>query len=450
MNAQPRRITIVGAGLGGALLANYLGRAGQSVDLYELRPDPRRRGFVGGRSINLAISERGLHALRGIGLEAEILRMAVPMRGRMIHARDGALRFQPYDRDPARCINSISRGGLNIALLDAAAKYENVRMRFGCKCVDVDLDAGAAHFVDEATGEQLASAGDALIGADGAFSAVRRAMQRLDGFACSQEALEHGYKELHIPPADGGGFRMERNALHIWPRKAFMTIALPNADGSFTVTCFWPLKGENSFERLRTPEDLRQFFTQQFPDALPLMPTLEQDFFANPTGSLTTIRCGPWHFRDKVLLIGDAAHAIVPFYGQGMNAAFEDCVALSECLARHGDGLGEAFAEFYALRKPNADAIADLALENFIEMRDKSASRVFRAYKHMERTLHGLLPGIYTPLYTMISFTTIPYAEARRRARQQDVIVVAAAVLATLLDVLVLLAAGWWAWMTWT
>lgn len=448
--AQDGSFTIVGAGLGGALLANYLARAGYEVELFELRPDPRQAGFARGRSINLAISERGIHALRGVGLAERVLEMAVPMRGRMIHNRDGRLSFQPYDRDPARCINSISRGGLNLALLHAASAHANVRMHFEYRCTEVDLESGQARFCHVRTGETILSRGAALIGADGAFSAVRRAMLRLERFNYSQEYLAHGYKELHIPPAAGGGFRLEPNALHIWPRRAFMTIALPNRDGSFTVTCFWPLEGENSFERLRSDADVLRFFEQEFPDALPHMPTLVEDFRANPIGSLVTIRCGPWHVRDRVLLIGDAAHAIVPFYGQGMNAAFEDCTVLAECLRRNGRDTAAAFAEFYALRKPNADAIADLALENFVEMRDKSASRAFRAYKHMERTLHGLLAGWYTPLYTMISFTTIPYAEARRRARRQDRIVAAAVALGVLLDLLVLLLAGWWAWRTWS
>lgn len=444
--AERPKIVIAGAGLAGALLANYLGRAGCEVDLYERRGDPRSGEAGGGRSINLAISERGLHALRGIGLEGRILEMAVPMRGRMIHARDGALSFQPYDRDPRRCINSISRGGLNRALIEAAAAHPGVRLHFHQRCVDADLDAPAARFRDERDGRESEVACDLLIGADGAFSAVRRAMQRLDRFNYSQSYLDHGYKELHIPPAEGGGFRMERNALHIWPRRAFMMIALPNPDGSFTATCFWPLEGENSFANLRSAEDVRGFFEEQFPDALSMMPTLAEDFFANPTSTLVTIRCGPWHHRDRAVLLGDAAHAIVPFYGQGMNAAFEDCVALDACLRESPSDRAAALAAFYQRRKPHADAIADLALENFIEMRDKSGSRVFQAYKKMERTLHGLIPEWYTPLYTMVSFTTIPYAEARKRARRQDRWVYGTIVAGVVLDVLVIVVAVVWAW----
>ncbi len=444
-----RSFTIVGAGLGGALLANYLAQAGHDVELYERRPDPRAAGYQGGRSINLAISERGLNALRGVGLDRQVLAMAVPMPGRMIHARDGSLRYQPYDRDPTRCIHSLSRGGLNLALIEAAGRHERVRMFFEHKCTDADLDSGVARFEDARTGRIVQSSGDAVIAVDGAFSAVRRAMLRLDRFDYSQHHLAHGYKELHIPPADDGGFRMRRDALHIWPRRSFMTIALPNPDGSYTVTCFWPLEGEDSFASLRCDDDVLQFFHREFPDAVPLLPTLLEDFRRNPVGSLMTVRCGPWNYRDKVLLMGDAAHAIVPFYGQGANAAFEDCVALSECLKRHNADVGAAFAELYAIRKPNAEAIADLALQNFIEMRDKSGSAVFRAYKQMERTLHGLAPQWYTPLYTMVSFSTIPYAEARRRARLQDRVVFGLMALATLLDVVVLVAAalGLWSWL---
>jgi kynurenine 3-monooxygenase len=430
------RTTLIGGGLGGALLATYLGQAGYEVDLYERRPDPAAGNMIGGRSINLAISVRGLHALREVGLADETLRSAIPMRGRMIHGPRGDLHFQPYDKDPTRCINSMSRAGLNAAMLAAAQRCPGVRVHFNCRCVDVDLEEAAAEIVraDPAEPgraiETLRTAGDVLIGIDGAYSAVRRAMQRLDRFDYEQCYLPHGYKELSIPPAGGGGFRMEPHALHIWPRRSYMMIALPNPDGSFTCTLFYHFEGPESFAELRSDEDVRRFFEQQFPDAVPLMPTLLGDFRANPTGSMITVRASPWYYRDRVALVGDAAHAVVPFYGQGANAAFEDCTVLSECVGAYAPNWGRVFAEYHARRKPHVDALANLALENFIEMRDKTGSRAFRAYKKLDRTLHRSLPGIYTPLYTMVSFTRTPYADAVRRARLQDRVLTIAAVVA--------------------
>lgn len=436
--AEPR-IVIAGAGLSGALLAAFLARRGGQVDLFERRGDPRGGPAGGGRSINLAISERGLNALRVIGLEDEVLRTAVPMRGRMIHGPDRSLKFQPYDRDPARHINSISRGGLNRFLIESAARHENVKLRFDARCTGADLETATASFEDANTGEAFEARGDLLIGADGAFSAVRGAMQRLDRFDYSQSYLTHGYKELSIPPAHGGGFRMEPNALHIWPRRSFMMIALPNIDGSFTCTCFWPFEGAHGFARLQTPELIRAYFEEQFPDALPLMPTLVEDFQQNPTSSLVTVRCAPWHYRDRVALVGDAAHAIVPFFGQGMNAAFEDCVVLDECLREHGEDRAAALAEYTRRRKRNGDAIAALAIQNFVEMRDKAGRPLFRARKALERLLHGVAPSAYVPLYTMVSFTNVPYAEAVERARRQDQIVYRALLVLAALIVLSIL-----------
>ena len=266
--------------------------------------------------------------------------------------------------------------------------------------------------------------GDAVIGVDGAFSAVRQSMQRqMADFQYDESYLAHGYKELTIPPASDGGWRMEKNALHIWPRKSFMMIALPNPDGSFTCTLFWEFKGLRSFETMKSDEEIRGFFAEEFPDAVPLMPTLLEDFRQNPTGSLVTVRCAPWFYQDKVALVGDAAHAVVPFYGQGMNAAFEDCVVLDECLAASPQDRKRAFADYFERRKVNADALADLAVENFVEMRDKTASKSFRAKKKVDHWLEAALPGIYLPLYTMVTFTRMPYARAANRARLQDALV---------------------------
>jgi kynurenine 3-monooxygenase len=434
------RFTLIGSGLAGGLLAAYLGRRGYAVDLYERRADPREGNIVGGRSINLALSTRGIHALEQLGIADEVLKRAIPMRGRMIHSAgtgSGALHFAPYDVDPNKCINSIERAALNTTVIEAAQRYPNVRVHFNHRCTDVDLDSATAQLLNtnnssvvagvspSNTKDQLVTArGDAVIGVDGAFSAVRQSMQlRLGRFEYDESYLPHGYKELTIPPGPDGSWQMEKNALHIWPRKSFMMIALPNPDGSFTCTLFWEFEGPRSFATTKTDDDIRRFFNEEFPDAVPLMPKLLEEFRNNPTGSLVTIRCAPWYYRDKVALIGDAAHAVVPFYGQGMNAAFEDCVVLDECLAKFPDKRERAFAEYFLKRKENADALADLAIDNFIEMRDKTASRTFRTKKKLDHFLEAVLPGVYLPLYTMVTFTRIPYAEAARRARRQNRIV---------------------------
>ncbi|MFZ1220092.1 MAG: NAD(P)/FAD-dependent oxidoreductase [Chthoniobacterales bacterium] len=425
------KFVLIGSGLAGGVLAAYLGRRGDEVELYERRADPREGNIVGGRSINLALSTRGIHALHQLGIAAEVLQHAIPMRGRMIHDKSGELHFSPYDRNPKKFINSIGRAALNTTVIEAALRHPSVRVHFNHRCTGVELDSATAHLVSGGAAgvspadQQLITArGDAVIGVDGAFSAVRQSMQKqIGGFQYNESYLPHGYKELTIPPAPDGSWRMEKEALHIWPRKSFMMIALPNPDGSFTCTLFWEFKGPRSFESTRTDDDVRRFFDEEFPDAVPLMPSLAEDFRENPTGSLVTIRCAPWFYRDKVALVGDAAHAVVPFYGQGMNAAFEDCVVLEECLAEFSDNRKLAFAHYFSRRKENTDALADLAVENFIEMRDKTASKRFRAKKKLDHWLEGVLPGIYLPLYTMVTFTRIPYAEAARRARIQNVIV---------------------------
>src|SRR2546426_3069499 len=426
------KFVLIGSGLAGGLLAAYLGRRGYDVDLYERRADPREGNIVGGRSINLALSTRGIYALEELGIANEVLRHAIPMRGRMIHDKCGVLHFSPYDRDPNKFINSIGRAALNTTVIEAAQRYPNVRVHFNHRCTDVDLDSATADLVPSSVEAAVSAAnpqpqatiqarGDAVIGVDGAFSAVRQSMEKkIAGFEYDESYLAHGYKELTIPPAADGSWRMEKEVLHIWPRKSFMMIALPNPDGSFTCTLFWEFEGPRSFATTKTDDDVRRFFDEEFPDAVPLMPRLLEDFRQNPTGSLVTIRCAPWYYRDKVCLLGDAAHAVVPFYGQGMNAAFEDCVVLDERLEKFQNNRERAFAEYFSRRKENADALADLAIGNFIEMRDKTTSRTFRAKKKIDHALEALLPGIYLPLYTMVTFTRIPYAEAARRARLQD------------------------------
>src|SRR5438445_2631935 len=419
------KFVLIGSGLAGGLLAAYLGRRGYDVDLYERRADPREGNIVGGRSINLALSTRGIYALEQLGIADEVLRHAIPMRGRMIHDKSGVLHFSPYDRDPNKFINSIGRAALNTTVIQAAQRNPSVRVHFNHRCTDVDLDSTTANLVPSWVEAAVSAANcdhqiiraraDAVIGVDGAFSAVRQSMEKkIAGFEYDESYLAHGYKELTIPPAADGSWRMEKEVLHIWPRKSFMMIALPNPDGSFTCTLFWEFEGPRSFATTKTDDAICRFFDEEFPDAVPLMPSLLDDFKTNPTGSLVTIRCAPWFYKDKVALVGDAAHAVVPFYGQGMNAAFEDCVVLDECLAEFPDNRERAFAEYFSRRKENADALADLAVENFVEMRDKTASRTFRAKKKLDHLLEAALPGIYLRHYTMVTFTRISSSEPAR------------------------------------
>lgn len=408
---------VVGAGLGGSLMATLLSRAGHRVELVERRGDPRVGPADAGRSINLAISARGLHALEQVGLKERVLDLGIPLRGRMIHPVSGPLAFQPYGTG-GQAINSVSRAALNQVLL-GAAESAGAFVTWNRRCTGLDLPRGGAVTVNAGTGEDPRHHEGLIIGADGAYSAVRGHLQRGDRFDFSQSYLTHGYKELSIPAGAGGSHVLEKHALHIWPRGGYMMMAMANLDGSFTVTLYLAHEGPDSFAGLDTPAALTEFFATRFPDAVPLMPDLAGEFFANPTGSLVTIRCRPWHHGGDAVLLGDAAHAIVPFFGQGANAAFEDCLALSAVLTRHSTDPGRAFAEYESERRPHADAIADLAIANFYEMRDKVASAWFRLEKRAEKWLHKLFPAWFIPLYTMISFTTIPYAEARDRARRQ-------------------------------
>ncbi len=421
--ADRAEFTIVGAGLAGALMACYLGRAGRRVEVYERRPDPRTGAQDHGRSINLALSVRGIDALRRVGLADAVLRDAIPMRGRLIHSPTGTLSFQPYGKDDSESINSVARAGLNLTLVNVAAQYDSVRLFFGRRCTDIDLPTATVELLDTTTSAPLKVACESVIGADGAYSVVRARMQKRDRFNYSQEYLSHGYKELTIPPGPGGAFALEKHALHIWPRHSFMMIALPNRDGSFTCTLFWPYDGPDGFAAIQTEADLRHFFERHFPDALPLMPNLAEDFFKNPVGPLLTVRCNPWHADGRVVLLGDACHAVVPFLGQGMNAAFEDCTVLDRCLADHPGDRAAAFRAYEHERKENTDALADLCVDNFLEMRDRVSSPLFRLRKHLDVLLHRLFPRWYLPLYTLVTFTTTPYAAARRRARRQERVV---------------------------
>ncbi len=417
--SNPGRVGIVGAGLAGCLLATLLARRGVDVDVYERRADPRRAGAERGRSINLAISARGLDALGRVGLDERTLADALPMRGRTLHSPTGALAYQSYSADGRRAINSISRAGLNHALLDRAEESPGVRLHFGHRLTGVDADTG------ELTFDGRAARADVVLGADGAYSAVRRSIQ--GGMDLHQDFLPHGYKELTIPARDGE-FALDPASLHIWPRGASMMIALPNTDRSFTCTLFW---AKADFAALETPEKVVAAFRERYPDAVALMPTLAADYLANPVGSLVTVRCRPW-VRGRVALVGDAAHAIVPFFGQGANCAFEDCVELDRSLTATGGDWPAALARYQERRKANADAIADMALENFVEMSEKVASPVFRGQTRLRHALERVLGGRYVSRYELVSFTTIPYAEIEGRIRRQDRTVgaVAGAVLA--------------------
>jgi len=411
---RKQHIAIAGAGLVGSLMAIYLARRGHRVSVFERREDRRRQQVEVGRSINLALSNRGLRALAEVGLSDEIRKNAIAMNGRMMHDAQGKLTFQPYGK-AGQFINSISRGNLNVVLMDEAEKM-GVTFHFSSRIEKVDFGDSALTVTNghKKTTETF----DAIIGADGAFSAVRGSLQITDRFDYSQHYIAHGYKELHIPPGKDNAFQLEKNALHIWPRQSFMLIALPNPDGSFTCTLFYPFDGPHSFDKLQTEKQIDAFLMNTFPDAYALIPNGAALFRQTPASSLVTVRCFPWT-KNNTLLIGDAAHAIVPFFGQGMNAGFEDCRVLNEILA-NGAGWHESFNAFQERRKADADAIAQLALDNFIEMRDLVADDRFLLRKKIEAKLHELFPEKWIPLYTMVTFRDdIGYADALAMGNRQ-------------------------------
>ena len=415
-----KEVSIIGSGLVGSLWACYMGKRGYKVNVYEQRLDRRLHKMNGGRSINLAISHRGLRALREVGLEQQALDMAIPMRGRLIHHANGSTDFQHYGQE-GQAINSISRGGLNTLLIDTAEQKYGAELHFGRHCSHASVQKNVFEFTDE-KGKKIPDpiSPDLLFGTDGAFSSVRRSKEHTDRFNYQQYYLEHGYKELVIPSDDQGNHRIEKNALHIWPRKRFMLIALPNLDGSFTCTLFLPFTGPDSFAYLDSPMAVSAFFSIHFSDALALMPTLEKDFATNPTSSLVTVRCYPWVYDQKIALLGDAAHAIVPFYGQGMNAGFEDCRILNNCIDEQGEDWPRVLEHFQKNRKKDADAIADFALQNFIEMRDRVADKQFLLRKKIERKLHQRFPDRFIPVYSMVTFTDIAYSKAWAMKHKQE------------------------------
>lgn len=417
-----KEIVIAGAGLVGTLLSIYLSKRGYNVKLYERRGDMRKEATSAGRSINLALSDRGLLALEKVGLAEEIKKIAIPMQGRFIHNADGSAAFQPYGKE-GQYINSVSRATLNMKLMDLAEQH-GVDILFHHKCSTIDWKNHTISF--EHTGDlaPVASGFDLLFGADGAFAATRLQHQlQHDRFDYEQYYIDCSYKELAIPPTAAGDFAMEVNALHIWPRKDYMLIALPNLDKTFTCTLFFPSKGQLSFEKLDTEEKVKSFFETNFPDAAALMPEYVHDFFTNPVSSLVTIKCFPWIREDKFALIGDAAHAIVPFFGQGMNCGFEDCRVLDEMIGEYGDDWSTILKEYQASRKPDADAIADLAVGNFTEMRDRTADPKFLLQKKIEAKLHEKYPDQWIPAYSQVTFSPwIRYSEALERGQRQEAI----------------------------
>ena len=416
-----KKVTIVGAGLVGSLLSIYLSKRGYKVNVFERRADMRLQTMSAGRSINLALSDRGWRGLEGVGIADDIKKISIPMYGRFIHHKDGTNAYQPYGKDN-QAIYSVSRADINMKLMDLAEQQENVNIQFNKKCTLINRKDLAITFEDNLTKETSNTSADLLFGADGAFASSRLSIQlQSDRFEYNQHYIDCGYKELIIPAGINGEFLLDKNALHIWPRGSFMMIALPNPDGNFTCTLFLPFEGEKSFSNLKTDKQVEDFFKSEFSDAFTLMPTLISDFKTNATASLVTVKCFPWVFDNKIGLIGDAAHAIVPFYGQGMNCGFEDCVVLNELIEKHNDDWDIIFPEYEQLRKPDGDAIADLAIANFVEMRDKTADPKFILQKKIEAKFSQHYPDKWIPLYSMVTYSPhIRYSTALKEGQKQQ------------------------------
>jgi len=413
-----KKVSIIGAGLSGLLLAIYLRKRGFHVDMFERRPDLRDLNIEAGRSISIALSARGIRALAQVGLEEQILARAVPMYGRTMHAISGELNRQPYGVSEQAHINSISREELNIALLNAVEQFDHIDIHFEQNLEQVDFHTAELQLMDQKSNRLYSHESDVIFATDGAYSPIRAAMVE-QGFAdFNLERLSHGYKELTIYPEHGS--QLELNALHIWPREDFMFIALPNYDGSYTCTLFLPYEGKVSFAALKTEKDIDGFFSRYFPDVKKLMPHVVKQFLENPAGHMETVKGYPWHVNGKVLLLGDAAHAMVPFLGQGLNCAFEDCSELDKCLANFSGDWGSVFEVFEKSRKENTDAIAEMSLENYLEMREKVGYPEFLLRKAVECALMEKYPDDFVSQYNLVSFHRMPYAKAQALGRIQD------------------------------
>lgn len=421
---KQQNVLIIGAGLCGSLLALRLGQRGYNVTVMEKRPDLRKVKISAGRSINLAFSDRGNKGIKLVGLEEKVQQLCIPMHGRMLHDREGTTVMSNYSGRSHEYINSVSRGDLNALLLDEAEKHKNVSIYFNRACTSVDFEKTKAYFKNLENNNEFIEDADVILATDGAGSVLRQSYftSKKFLFSFSQNFLTHGYKELSILPAENGGYKTFKNALHIWPRGDFMIIALPNMDGSFTVTLFLSYdEGEYNFNNLTTPERVTDFFKKEFPDALELMPNLTEDFFNNPTAPLGTVKCHPWHYKGNTLLLGDAAHAIVPFYGQGMNASFEDVVELDAVLDQYEGNWERVFTAYEKTRKKDTDAIADLAIDNFHEMKDHVANPIFQEKRKIEMVLEKEFPNHYSSKYSLVTFNEhIGYREAMLRGRAQD------------------------------
>mgnify|MGYP001582250777 FL=1 len=414
-----KEVTIVGAGLVGSLWAVYLSKAGYKVKIFERREDIRRADISAGKSINLALSDRGFKALDAVGVGDLIREIAIPMPGRMMHDLEGNLTFQAYGKE-GQAINSVSRGGINARMMDIAEKVGGAKIFYSMKCTGADLEGGICHFENTNTGEKTSIKSDLIFACDGAFSAVRyNAMQKLDRFNYSQMYIEDGYREILLPANEDGSYKLEKKALHIWPRGRFMLIALPNEDGSFTCTLFMPFEGEKSFSQLKSRADVDDFFKETFPDFYTMMPNIGEAWEDHPLSSLAITRCFPWH-HGKMALMGDAAHATVPFYGQGMNAGFEDCTVMNDLMIKHNHDWDKILEEYSAFRKPDGDGLQDLSLHNYHVMRDHVADPRFLLQKRIEARFSERHPDKWMPLYSMTTFSDIRYSVAWEEGQRQQ------------------------------
>lgn len=417
---KQNNITLIGAGLVGSLCAVFLAKRGFNVDVYERRPDMRKAEISAGRSINLALANRGIYPLKQVGLMQQVEKMLTPMKGRMVHDLEGNQSLQPYGQREEEVIYSVSRGDLNMLCMNAAEEEGNVSIHFNQRCTNVDFETNQITLLDELSGKEYQKQFQRIVGTDGSASAVRKAIHSVQSSHNYSEPLGHSYKELSIPADQDGQFQIEPHALHIWPRGGYMLIALPNMDRSFTVTLFMPNKGEISFNSIDDKQKLMAFFNAHFPDTVPLMPELAKDYFENPTGNLATVRCSPWHYQDKALLIGDAAHAVVPFHGQGMNCGFEDVSEFDAQIEKFGSDWQKIFSETDRLRQPNGNAIADMAIENYITMRDSVRDDKFLLRSSLAFELEKRFPEYFCPRYSMVMFHRLPYAEAQSRGVIQE------------------------------